>query len=124
MSQNDLEELTGKIVEMSTEYCEYDELDENVNLKIAGFEDLILTFERYERYLDGIKVWKIEELNIDACYIKDLITEFINEICKNKIKMRHNNVWLLKCLKMMKKIDKNLKILIDKIYDDKSGQIK
>lgn len=124
MSQNDLEELTGKIVEMSTEYCEYDELDENVNLKIAGFEDLILTCERYERYLDGIKIWKIEELNIDACYIKDLITEFINEICKNKIKMRHDNVWLLKCLKMMKKIDKNLKILIDKIYDDKSGQIK
>ena len=97
------------------EYQEYSELTENVNLKIAGLEELRLTYERYSRYIKEIQVWNIE--TIDANYIKDLIVNFINDTKKYiyKNEKKNDSIWLSKYIGIMKKIDIELKNVIDNI---------
>jgi UV damage endonuclease UvdE len=104
-----MEQLTKSINSLNTEYSEYTELKDNVNLKLAGYTELKLTRERYQRYLEHITIWDIDELNIDAWYIRDLIVIFVKEtICIKKDK-----TFLIKYLKMMKRIDRELKTKVD-----------
>lgn len=110
---SNMDELTESINSLNTEYSEYTELKDNVNLKLAGYTELKLTRERYLRYLDGIKIWDIDELNIDAWYIKDLIVNFVKE---TKM-ISKSESFLIKYLKMMKKIDRELKKVVDIIHD-------
>lgn len=100
-----INELTEKIYSLSTNYNEYAELNENIN-NVNNFEKLKLTRERYIRYINGINIWYIDELNIDAGYIKDLIVLFLKETEKlNKFEKKY--------IEMMEKIDFELKKLID-----------
>jgi len=107
-----VDELIEQINSLNTEYCEYTELENNVNLKLHNYKEIELTRERYKRYLKHIKIWNIEELNINAWYIKDLIVEFINGT--NNINETNKS----KYLKIMKKIDFELKKIVD-ITNDK-----
>ena len=109
-----MDQLTESINSLNTDYSEYTELKDNVNLQSAGYTELRLTRERYLRYLEHIKIWHIEELNIDVWYIKDLIVNFIKET-KTIIK---TNSCLITYLKMMKQIDCELKKIVDIIHSD------
>lgn len=108
-----MEQLTEKINSLNTEYDECAELNENVNLKFAGFYELKLTRERYIRYLNRITVWEIEDLNMDMWYLRDLIVKFVKET--NNMK-KTDMTFLKKYLKMMKKIDRELKNMVDIIH--------
>jgi len=114
-----MDQLTESIKALNTEYSEYTELKDNVNLQLAGYTELKLTKERYTRYLEHIKIWDIKELNIDAWHIKDLIVNFIEET-KTVIK---TELFLIKYLKMMKQIDSELKKVVDIIIHDNNDEI-
>jgi len=108
----DMEQLTESVNSLNTEYDEYTELKDNVNLKLAGYEELKLTRERYIRYLNGITIWIVKD--IDALYIRDMIVKFIQEttmILKSK-------PFLMKYLKIMKKIDNKLIYIADITSDN------
>jgi len=109
-----MEQLTESINSLNTDYSEYDELKDNVNLKLAGYTELKLTRERYQRYLEHITIWDIDELNIDAWYIRDLILIFVKETTC----IKNDKVFLIKYLKMMKKIDCELKKVVDIIHEN------
>jgi UV damage endonuclease UvdE len=112
--QKNMEQLTKSISSLNTDYSEYEELKDNVNLKLAGYTELKLTRERYQRYLEGITIWDIDELNIDAWYIRDLIRIFVKE---TKVIIKSQE-FLIKYLKMMKKIDRELKKVVDLIHEN------
>ena len=84
-----MDQLIEKMQNVSTEYDEYEELTETGDLKS--------TYERYNRYINGIHLWTIDEC--DYNYIKNMILEFIFLMNKNDQK---------NCLKLMKIIDKEL----------------
>lgn len=109
-----MEQLTESINLLNTDYSEYDELKDNVNLKLAGYTELKLTRERYQRYLEHITIWEIDELNIDAWYLRDLIVIFVKE---TKVIIKSEE-FLIKYLKMMKKIDRELKKVVDIIHEN------
>lgn len=114
-----IDELAERLDLVSTNYDEYSELKDNVNLKLAGYSELKLTRERYIRYLDGIKIWKIEEdLNIDGLYIKELIVDFVKETST----VSKSQVFLTKYLKIMKRIDRELKKVVDAIHKNDSSE--
>jgi len=117
-----MDELTESINSLNTEYSEYTELKDNVNLKLAGYEELKLTRERYIRYIKHIKIWEIEDLNIDAWYIKDLIVNFIKET--TMLIKSDGTSFLIKYLKMMKKIDRELKGMVDIIHQHEEEESK
>lgn len=109
-----MDQLTESINSLNTEYSEYTELKDNVNLKLAGYEELKLTRERYIRYIEHIEIWNIDELNINAWYIKDLIVNFVKDT--TKLSKSDGTSFLVKYLKIMKKIDRELKKIIDIIH--------
>lgn len=109
-----MEQLTESINSLNTDYSEYDELKDNVNLKLAGYQELKLTRERYQRYLEHITIWDIDELNIHAWYLRDLIVIFVKE---TKLIIKSEE-FLIKYLKMMKKIDRELKKVVDIIHEN------
>lgn len=98
-----------KSLDFDIDYAEYSELKDNVNLKLAGYTELKRTRERYQRYLEGITIWDIDELNIEAWYLRDLIVIFVKETTC----IKNDKVFLIKYLKMMKRIDSELKKVVD-----------
>lgn len=116
-----ISELTDSISSLSTAYCEYSELNHNVNLKSAGFSELELTRERYIRYINEITIWVAKD--IDCLYIRDMILKFIQETSN----IDKSEKFLTKYLKIMKKIDKKLiciaDIDIDIVSDEDSMEI-
>lgn len=108
-----MEKLTEKINKLNTDYDECAELNENVNLKFAGFYELKLTRERYIRYLNGITVWELDDT--DMWYLRDLILKFVKET--NNMKKTDMTLYL----KMMKRIDRELKNMVDTIHAEESS---
>lgn len=116
----DIEKLIKKMKLLSNEdHSNYDELNTFVNLKEAGFKELQQTYKRYKRYLNEINNWKAND--VDAWYIRELIIKFRSKIKKFKIKNKElddlkYNKWLIKFLRRMKKIDGDLKKLVDEMH--------
>ena len=116
----DIEKLIKKMKSLTSEdSSNYEELNTFVNLKEAGFKELKHSYKRYKRYLNGINNW--EANNVNAWYIRDLIIEFRFKIKKFKIKNNQlddlkYNKWLIKFLRRMKKIDHDLKKLVDEMH--------
>ena len=88
--------------------------ENNVNLKLAGYTELKLTRESYQRYIEGITISDIDELNIDAWYMRDLIDNFVKETTC----IKNDKVFLIKYLKMMKQIHSELKKVVDIIHEN------
>ena len=73
----DLDKITDDLSNTSIfDMNEYEELKNNVNLEIINMDVLNKTKQRYERYINRIRVWEINET---CClYIKDAVLLFLS----------------------------------------------
>jgi hypothetical protein len=87
------------------EYDERNELFDFLQLKLAGKSELNKTDERYIRYLRGVDIWEIDGISYE--YIRENIKKYLSiETSESNIIMK---------LKLMRKIDIQLKEVIEKI---------
>ena len=84
---------------------EYEELKNNVNLQIIDMNVLHRTKQRYERYINRIRVWEIKET---CClYIKDAILLFLSNY--------RESMYEEATINLMKTIDLEILSLINSI---------
>lgn len=105
MSDNDIDAICNKMSYAGIEYDERSELFDFLSLKMAGMSDVIKTDERYSRYLRGIDIWEIDGVSY----------EYIRENIKKYLSIQSNEDNLIKKLKFMRIIDKQLKSIIENI---------
>lgn len=105
MSDNDIDAICSKMSYAGIEYDERSELFDFLSLKMAGMSDVIKTDERYSRYLRGIDIWEIDGVSY----------EYIRENIKKYLSIQSNEDNLIKKLKFMRIIDKQLKSIIENI---------
>lgn len=98
----DIDSICNQLINSGIEYDERSELFDFLGLKMAGKSELVKTDERYIRYLRGIDIWEIDGVSYE--YIRENIKQFLG--------METNEVNLIKKLKMMRKIDKQIKEVI------------
>jgi len=98
----DIDSICNKLSNADIEYDERNELFEFLSLKMGSKSDLIKTDERYYRYLRGISIWTIDGISYD--HIRNNIKEYLS--------METNDKNIIKKLKMMRNIDKQLKEII------------
>lgn len=99
----EIDELCTKMSNSEIYYDERQEVFDSLNLKFAGKSDLIKAEERYKRYLKDVEVWYVYEICFE--HVREDILKFIN------IKTNEEN--LLIKLKMMRKIDRHIKHIIE-----------
>ena len=107
MSDNDIDAICSKMSYAGIEYDERSELFDFLQLKMAGMSDIIKTDERYSRYLRGIDIWEIDGVSY----------EYIRENIKKYLSIPSNETNLIKKLKLMRIIDKQIKTVIENIED-------
>jgi len=103
LGDSDIDMLCDKISNSDIEYNERQELEECLSIKVAGKTVLLRTQERYQRYMDGIEIWEIDD--ISYYHIKDNIVEYLSIPLSNKDNL------IIK-LKLMRKIDKQIMNMI------------
>ena len=99
----DIDSICNQLSNAGIEYDERNELFDFLSLKMAGKSELVKTDERYLRYLRGIDIWEIDGISYE--YIRENIKTFLN--------METTDKNLIKKLKMMRKIDKQIKEVIE-----------
>lgn len=99
----DIDSICNQLTNAGIEYDERNELFDFLALKMAGKSELVKTDERYSRYLRGIDIWEIDGVSY----------EYIRENIKVYLSMETNEVNLITKLKLMRKIDKQLKKVIE-----------
>jgi len=102
---NDSNENNKNAISDKSYNNEVEELVDYLKLKLAGEEELLNTEERYLRYVKGIDIWEVN--GVSYTYILQNIKTFLN--------IETNQQNLVKKLKLMRKIDKELKKVIDKM---------
>lgn len=107
MSDKDIDAICNKMSYAGIEYDERSELLDFLQLKMAGMSDVIKTDERYSRYLRGIDIWEIDGVSY----------EYIRENIKKYLSIPSNETNLIKKLKLMRIIDKQIKTVIENIDD-------
>jgi hypothetical protein len=107
MSDNDIDAICNKMSYAGIEYDERSELFDFLSLKMAGMSDVIKTDERYSRYLRGIDIWEIDGVSY----------EYIRENIKKYLSIQSNEDNLIKKLKFMRIIDKQLKSIIENLEE-------
>jgi hypothetical protein len=105
MSEKDIDAICSKMSYAEIGYDERSELFEYLELKKAGLSDVIKTDERYVRYLRGIDIWEIDGVSYE--YIKNNIQKYLN--------VPSNEQNLMKKLKWMRIIDKQLQEVIQDV---------
>jgi hypothetical protein len=101
----DIDSICNKMSNTGIEYDERSELFDFLGLKMAGKSELVKTDERYIRYLRGIDIWEIDGISYD--YIcENIKTYFSIELTESNMIMK---------LKLMRKIDKQIKEVIEKL---------
>lgn len=103
MSDEDIDAICSKMSYSGIDYDERSELLDFLELKMAGISDIIKTDERYSRYLRGIDIWEIDGTSY----------EYIRENIKKYLMIQSNESNLIKKLKLMRIIDKQLKSIIE-----------
>ena len=98
----DIDIICNKLSNADIEYDERNELFEFLSIKMGGKLELIKTDERYSRYLRGISIWTIDGISYE--HIRNNIKEYLS--------METNDKNIIKKLKMMGNIDKQLKEII------------
>lgn len=101
----DIDSICNQLTNAGLEYDERNELFDFLSLKMAGRSELIKTDERYARYLRGIDIWEINGVSY----------EYIRENIKVYLSMDSNEENLITKLKLMRKIDKQLKKIIEEL---------
>ena len=101
----DIDKICQQMSTANIEYDEHTELFDFLHLKLAGKSELYKTDERYSRYLRGIDIWEID----GVCY------EYIRENIKRYLSIDTNESNLIIKLKLMRKIDKQIKEVIDNL---------
>lgn len=99
----DIDSICNKMSNTGIEYDERCELFEFLGLKMAGKSELAKTDERYIRYLRGIDIWEINGVSYE--YIRENIIRYLS--------IDTNDSNLIIKLKLMRKIDKQIKEMID-----------
>jgi hypothetical protein len=105
ISPIDIDSICNKMSMSGIEYDERGELFDFLGLKMAGKSELAKTDERYIRYLRGIDIWEINGVSYE--YLCENIKRFLS------IKLTDSNMMIK--LKFMRKIDKQIKEVIDKL---------
>jgi hypothetical protein len=101
----DIDSICNQMLNSGIDYDERSELFEFLQLKLAGKSELAKTDERYARYLRGIDIWEIDGVSYE--YIRENIkTYFSIELTESNMIMK---------LKFMRKIDKQLKEVIENL---------
>jgi hypothetical protein len=103
----DIDSICNQLINSGIDYDERSELFDFLSLKMAGKSELVKTDERYARYLRGIDIWEIDGVSY----------EYIRENIKHFLSMETNDNNLIKKLKLMRKIDKQIKEVIETIDD-------
>jgi hypothetical protein len=103
MSDNDIDAICSKMSYAGIDYDERSELFDFLSLKMAGMSDIMKTDERYSRYLRGIDIWEIDGVSY----------EYIRENIKKYLSVPSNEGNLIKKLKLMRIIDKQIKCMIE-----------
>jgi len=103
MSDNDIDAICSKMSYAGIDYDERSELFDFLSLKMAGMSDIMKTDERYSRYLRGIDIWEIDGVSY----------EYIRENIKKYLSAPSNEGNLIKKLKLMRIIDKQIKCMIE-----------
>lgn len=98
----DIDKMCNQLSNAGIEYDERSELYDFLELKMAGKSELVKTDERYARYLRGIDIWEIDGVSYE--YIKENIKMFLS--------IETNDKNLVKKLKLMRKIDKQINEII------------
>ncbi len=101
----DIDSICNKMSKTGIEYDERGELFDFLKLKMAGKSELLKTDERYTRYLRGIDIWEIDGVSYE--YLRENIKMFLS------IELTESNMMIK--LKCMRKIDKQLKEVIDNL---------
>ena len=97
-----MNDLCNLLNTASIDYDESKELEHFASLTTFNKQVLIESDERYQRYLQGINYWYINQVSYE--YIKDNIVKFLQ--------IKNTNKNMIIKLKLMKYIDKEfLKIL-------------
>lgn len=105
MSEKDIDAICNKMSYAGIDYDERNELFEFLSLKKGGMSDIMKTDERYTRYLRGIDIWEIDGISYE--YIKKNIQKYLN--------LPSNESNLIKKLKWMRIIDKQLQEVIQEV---------
>jgi hypothetical protein len=103
ISPIDIDSICNKMSDTGIEYDERGELFDFLDLKLGGKSELIKTDERYSRYLRGIDIWEINGVSYE--YIRENIIRYLS--------IDTNDSNLIIKLKLMRKIDKQIKEMID-----------
>lgn len=99
----DIDSICNQMLNSGIDYDERTELFDFLQLKLAGKSELAKTDERYARYLRGIDIWEIDGVSY----------EYIRENIKQYLLIETNDSNVIMKLKLMRKIDKQLKEIID-----------
>jgi hypothetical protein len=78
---NCIDSLCEDFEKLSNEFDELEELKKFIDYEFIDVNILKKAVERYQRYLDNIKVWEIRDTS--CLYIRDGILLFINKMKKN-----------------------------------------
>jgi hypothetical protein len=100
---DDIDSICNKLSNIEIEYNERNELVNFLSLKMCGKSELIKTDERYMRYLRCIDIWEIDGISYE--HIRDKIKKYLS--------IETNDLNIIKKLKMMRKIDKEINEVID-----------
>jgi hypothetical protein len=99
----DIDSICNQMSMSGIEYDERSELFDFLGLKMAGKSELAKTDERYTRYVRCIDIWEIDGVSY----------EYIRENIKNYLSIDTNESNIRMKLKLMRKIDKQIKEMID-----------
>lgn len=80
-SYNCIDSLCEDFEKLTNDFDELEELKKFIDYEFIDVNILKRAAERYQRYLDNIKVWEIRDTS--CLYIRDGILLFINKINKN-----------------------------------------
>lgn len=96
-----MDDLCDQFININLEFDECKELMKYIEMNFISIKEIKKSKERYLRYLKGIDIWEVE--GVSYKYIRDNIIDFLNV----------NDDDYVQRLTLMKKIDMQIKIMLD-----------